>query len=95
MNRPPRDTEWLASVRRRDGRLLPFDLSRIECAVARAAREPGHRDPDAPGAVAKSVGAAVARRPRGEVATVEGIRDLAEAQLAPAGLDDLARAYIV
>jgi ribonucleoside-diphosphate reductase alpha chain len=95
MIRPPRAAEWPASVRRRDGRPVPFDLARIEIAVARAAREAGHRDPDTPGALARSVADALARRPRGEVPTVEEIQDLVEAQLVAAGLDDVARAYIV
>ena len=95
VTRPPRATEWPATVRRRDGRLVPFDLARIEGAVARAAREAGHRNPDAPGAVARSVADALARRPRGGAATVEEIQDLVEAELVAAGLDDVARAYIV
>ena len=95
MTRPPRAAEWPASVRRRDGSLVPFDLARIEVAVARAAREAGHRDPAAPGVLARSVADALARRPRGEVATVEEIQDLVEAELVAAGLDDVARAYIV
>jgi ribonucleoside-diphosphate reductase alpha chain len=92
---PPRAAEWPASIRRRDGRLVPFDLTRIEVAVARAAREAGHRDLDTPGVLARSVADALARRPRGEVATVEEIQDLVEAQLVAAGLDDVARAYII
>jgi ribonucleoside-diphosphate reductase alpha chain len=95
MIRPPRAAEWPASVRRRDGRLVPFDLARIEVAVAAAAREAGHRDPDAPGVLARSVADTLARRPRGEVPTVEEIQDLVEAQLVAAGLDDVARAYII
>jgi ATP cone domain len=94
VTRPPRATEWPATVRRRDGRLVPFDLARIEGAVARAAREAGHRNPDAPGAVARSVADALARRPPGGAATVEEIQDLVEAELVAAGLDDVARAYI-
>ena len=95
MSRRPRAAEWPASVRRRDGRLVPFDLTRIEVAVARAAREVGHRDPGAPGVLARSVADALARRPRGAVPTVEQIQDLVEEQLVTAGLDDVARAYII
>ncbi|MCV7125322.1 adenosylcobalamin-dependent ribonucleoside-diphosphate reductase, partial [Mycobacterium lacus] len=63
--------------------------------VADALARTGHPDPGAPGAVARSVADALARRPRGEVPTVEQIQDLVEAQLVAAGLDDVARAYIV
>ena len=92
---PPRATRWPTSVRRRDGRVVPFDLARIEVAVARAAHEAGHRDPGAPRVLARSVADALGRRRPGEVATVEEIQDLVEAQLMAAGLDDVARAYII
>jgi len=91
--------EWPASVRRRDGRLVPFDPARIETAIAAAAREAGHPDPDVPGVLARSVADALARdyrrRPRGGIPTVEEIQDRVEAQLVAAGLDDVARAYII
>jgi ribonucleoside-diphosphate reductase alpha chain len=95
MRSPPSTAEWPASVRRRDGRLVPFDPGRIEAAIARAAREAGHRDPSASAGVAKSVVDALARRPRAKVATVEEVQDLVEAQLVAAGLDDVARAYMI
>ncbi|MGZ4509756.1 MAG: adenosylcobalamin-dependent ribonucleoside-diphosphate reductase [Mycobacterium sp.] len=96
MVRSARSAQWPASVRRRDGRLVPFDKARIEAAIARAAREAGHDDPAAPGALARSVADALAlRRPTGAVPTVEEIQDVVEAQLKAAGLDDVARAYII
>jgi ribonucleoside-diphosphate reductase alpha chain len=95
MARPARSAEWPATVRLRDGRLVAFDLSRIEIAVARAAREAGHRDPEVPDKVARLVADALARRPRGGVPAVEEIQDVVEAQLVAAGLDDVARAYII
>ena len=91
----PRVAEWPASVRRRDGRVVPFDLARIERAVVRAAREVGHRDRGAPGVLARSVADALARRPRGAMPTVEEIQDLVEERLVAAGMDDVARAYII
>jgi len=93
-----RSAQWPASVRRRDGRVVPFDVTRIEAATARAAREAGHPDPDMPGVLAGSVADALAvrrRGPGGGVPTVEEIQDLVEARLEAAGLDDVARAYIV
>jgi len=99
MVRRARSAEWPATVRRRDGRLVPFDVTRIEAAIDRAAREAGHRDPAAPGVLAESVADALAgdrrRGPRGAIPTVEEIQDLVEAQLVAAGLDDVARAYII
>jgi ribonucleoside-diphosphate reductase alpha chain len=82
---------WPAKVRRRDGTLVPFDVRRIEGAVARAAREVAYDDPDMPVVVARAVADALGRR----VAPVEEIQDLVEARLGEAGLDDVARAYIL
>ena len=82
---------WPAKVRRRDGTLVPFDVSRIEAAVARAAREVAYDDPDMPGAVARAVADALGPG----IAPVEEIQDLVEARLGEAGLDDVARAYII
>ena len=98
MGSRPGTAERPPSVRQRDGRLVPFDAGRIEAAIAAAAREAGHGDRAAPGRVARSVADALVappRRPRAAVATVEEIQDLVEAQLVAAGLDDVARAYMV
>ncbi|MGV9616121.1 adenosylcobalamin-dependent ribonucleoside-diphosphate reductase [Nocardia xishanensis] len=83
--------EWPAKVRRRDGRLVDFDLTRIEAAVARAAREAGHPDSELAVATARDV----AERLGHKVATVETIQDLVEARLSANGFDDIARAYII
>jgi ribonucleoside-diphosphate reductase alpha chain len=80
-------------VRHRDGRLVAFDLTRIEAAVARAAREVGHADANLATAVAKAVADELAQR--GKPPTVEAIQDLVEAQLNASGFDDIARAYII
>jgi ribonucleoside-diphosphate reductase alpha chain len=70
---------------------VPFDVARIEAAVARAAREVANDDPDMPVTVARAVADALVHR----VAPVERIQDLVEARLGEAGLDDVARAYII
>lgn len=83
------------TVKRRDGRLVPFDLERIVSAVARAAREAGHADGGPAVRVAQTVTDELRRRaPRGTV-RVETIQDVVEAQLIAAGFDDIARAYII
>lgn len=83
--------QWPAQVRRRDGTLVPFDVKRIEAAVGRAAREVAHDDPDMPVTVAKAVADALGPR----LASVEEIQDLVAGRLGEAGLDDVARAYII
>ncbi len=82
---------WPREVRRRDGRLVPFDPMRIERAVARAAREIGNHDPSLPKAIAKAVATELSQwsQPPG----VEAIQDLVEHHLVVAGFDDLARHY--
>jgi len=82
---------WPAKVQRRDGTLVPFDVTRIEAAIARAAREVAHDDPDMPVIVARTVADALGPR----IAPVEEIQDFVEARLGEAGLDDVARAYII
>jgi len=84
-------TGWPAKVRRRDGTLVPFDVRRIEAAVARAGREVGCEDPDMPAALARAVGDALGPR----VVPIEQVQDFVEARLGEAGLDDVARAYII
>ena len=68
---------WPAKVRRRDGTLVPFDIARIEAAVARAAREVAYDDPDMPVTVARAVADALGPR----IAPVEEIQDFVEARL--------------
>ena len=82
---------WPAKVRRRDGTLVAFDVTRIEAAVARAAREVAYDDPDMPVTVARAVADALGPR----IAPVEEIQDFVAARLGEAGLDDVARAYII
>src|SRR5271166_4935597 len=82
---------WPAKVRRRDATLVPFDVRRIEAAVARAGREVGCDDPDMPAALARAVADALGPR----IAPIEQIQDFVEARLGEAGLDDVARAYII
>jgi ribonucleoside-diphosphate reductase alpha chain len=86
-------TGWPRTVRRRDGTVVPFDVARIEAAVARAAREVGHDDPDLPVTIARSVADTLGSDP--VPVPVEQIQDRIEARLGESGLDDVARAYII
>jgi ribonucleoside-diphosphate reductase alpha chain len=88
---PARAQHRPAQVRRRDGRLVPFDPIRIGAAVAAAARETGRTDPDLPVAIAAAVADSFATA----VVDVETIQNAVEARLAAAGYDDVARAYII
>lgn len=74
---------------------MAFDLTKIETAITRAAREAGRPDPDLARAVTKSVADTLARPPYGEIVDVETVQDVVEQALSAAGLDDTARAYIL
>lgn len=90
-HRGPASRRRPAQVRRRDGTLVAFDVSRIESAVSRAAREVACEDPDMPATVAADVADALGPG----IAPVETIQDQVQARLGEAGLDDVARAYII
>ncbi|MGH4009109.1 MAG: adenosylcobalamin-dependent ribonucleoside-diphosphate reductase [Pseudonocardiaceae bacterium] len=85
---------WPTQVRRRDGQLAVFDLTRIDAAVDRAAREVSRTAPGLAASVAEAVADALADQIRGRVPTVEQIQDAVEHQLWVSGLDDIARAYV-
>jgi len=79
---------WLAEEGEAPRRVAghPFDVTRIESAVARAAREVAHTEPRLPASVAAAVADAIALPGLTEPVTVEEIHDLVEAQLNAAGL---------
>lgn len=85
---------WPATVVRRDGRCVAFDVGRVEAAIAAAARETGHPDAELAAALARAVADRLGRAHPRRV-SVEAIQDAAEAQLTAAGFDDIARAYII
>ena len=88
------DAPRFRGVRRRDGRIVPFDPARIEAAVRRAMREVGRDDPALAREVADRAARALARR-RLRVPGIEDIQDEVERALMGLGLDDVARAYVV
>ncbi len=82
-------------VRKRDGRLVPFQTSLITEAVFRAAREVGRPDRSLAEEVTRRVVAELAARVDGRPPAVEEIQDCVEAVLMSMGLPDVARAYVV
>lgn len=93
------------SIRKRDGRIVPFDETRILLAIESAFKADAglHRDQPLPNAaqcnairVANSViNAALARAIKGEPLEIETIQDLVETQLMEAGHHGVARRYIL
>ena len=92
---PPAPPRFPAQVRRRDGRLVAFDVGRIERAVARAAREVGGADLGLPAAIGRSVAVQMAKRFGRRPPGVEAIQDAVERALMARGSDDVARAYVL
>lgn len=76
-HRGPASRRRPAQVRRRDGTLVAFDVSRIESAVSRAAREVACEDPDMPATVAADVADALGPG----IAPVETIQEQVQARL--------------
>jgi len=83
----------LERVRKRDGGVVPFDRERITAAVLRAASEAGR--PDRTLAERISVGVVERLSAGAPVPTVEEIQDAVERALMDAGLDDVARRYVL
>ncbi|MEJ2689487.1 MAG: ATP cone domain-containing protein [Deltaproteobacteria bacterium] len=84
-------------VRKRDGRLVAFDRTRIANAVARAMAACGEGDPEADGnRVAEAVITALSRRfPAGHIPQVEEIQDIVEETLILMEFAKTAKAYIL
>jgi ribonucleoside-diphosphate reductase alpha chain len=93
------------SVRKRDGRIVPFNDSRIQLAIEFAfkADAGSHRDQPLPAAAQDNVirvanaviHAALARAAKGDTLEIEFIQDLVETQLMEAGHHSIARRYIL
>src|SRR5688572_11341234 len=93
------------SIRKRDGRVVPFDESRILLALEAAFKADAglHRDQSLPEAaqcnvvrVANAViEAALARAVKGESLEIELLQDLTETKLMEAGHHSVGRRYII
>ena len=82
-------------VIRRDGTRAPFDLARIESAIARAGAATGEFDGAEAARLADAVGRVLAHRFAGGSPEIEAIQDTVEQSLAAGGWFHTARAYIV
>ena len=82
-------------VRKRDGRLVPFDAERITEAVFRAAREAGRPDRALAQEATRLAVADLAKRFRGRAPGIEAIQDAVERALMDLGVPDVARRYVL
>ena len=79
-------------IKKRDGRIVPFDKRRIADAIYKAGKAVGIPDRDLAENLALQV---VSRLPSGELPTVEGVQDLVEQVLMEEGQTVIAKAYIL
>lgn len=84
------------SIRKRDGRVVPFDITKIANAIWAAAQAVGGRDRDKAEELAREVVRAMSRRYEpGGVPAVEHIQDVVEKVLIEGGHAKTAKAYIL
>lgn len=84
-----------ATITKRDGSRVAFDLSKIAHAIERAGAATGEFDSDEASRLAAQVGRVVAHRYAGSTPPIEAIQDVVEHALVAAGHFATARAYIV
>ncbi|MFA4701934.1 adenosylcobalamin-dependent ribonucleoside-diphosphate reductase [Pyrococcus kukulkanii] len=82
-------------VMKRDGRIVPFDESRIRWAVQRAMWEVGVRDEKKLDEVVKNIVKRINELYDGKIPHIENIQDIVELELMRAGLFEVAKAYIL
>jgi ribonucleoside-triphosphate reductase len=85
----------VCQVRKRDGRVVPFDDSKIADAIFKAAQAVGGSDRERAEQLAAAVTEFVNRRYQNEIPTIEDIQDLVEKVLIETGHAQTAKAYIL
>ncbi len=83
------------TIVKRDGRVVPFDLGRIEHALARCFDSFGRTPDTSIEELARRVGNIVAAKTNGTPPSVEGVQDIVETVLQAAGEFEAAKRYIL
>ena len=92
----PKETRpTLTTVRKRDGRLEPFNPAKIARAIGKAMVEVGKGGAGAADSVAKRVTSLLEEAYDGRIPSVEDIQDTAEEALMERGYPEVAKAYIL
>ena len=90
--REVRGINVIEQIRKRDGRIVPFEQERIATAIYKAGRAVGNPDKELADNLAAQV---VAKLSPAEMPTVEGVQDLVEQVLIENGQAAMAKAYIL
>jgi len=85
----------ISKVRKRDGRIVDFDLSKIAEAIRKAFVAVGREDEEEAWRLAKQVAERLEEKFAGQVPGVEDIQDVVEDTLIKNGFSDVAKAYIL
>ncbi len=88
----------LTSVVKRDGSQVPFELAKIERAIARALEATGEGTPDSAQTMTQAVFTTLTKKLKSAelvIPTVEQLQDIVEAELMRAGYPATAKAYIL
>jgi ribonucleoside-triphosphate reductase len=98
MPQTPKDIPF-EKVRKRDGRIVDFDVNRIESAIFKSAQSVGGKDRETAKNLAWKAITELAKRlkdkERGYIPSVEEVQDVVERTLIHAGYADTAKAYIL
>lgn len=90
------EREAIGQIRKRDGRLVPFDGTKIVRAIAKAMEASGEIQPEASSQVARRVQNLLqAVYKSGQVPTVENVQDVVETTLMDEGYKETAKRYIL
>ena len=85
----------ISNIKKRDGRIVPFDKDKLANAIFKAARAVGGKDYETAQQLAEKVMDIAQYIDGDEIATVEGIQDLVEKVLVKSGHYKTAKAYIL
>jgi ribonucleoside-diphosphate reductase alpha chain len=83
------------NVQKRDGRIQPFDRSKIAAAIIKAFKAVGQTNGELANQLADEVVARVAEEYAGRIPRVEDIQDIVERVLMDQGFPEVAKAYIL
>jgi len=82
-------------VRKRNGAIIDFDISKIEWAIKKASEAVGEIDFKDTSSLAKKISKAIEKKIGTDIPDVEAIQDMVEHVLIKEGYDSIAKAYII
>ena len=85
----------ITKIRKRDGRLMDYDITKIENAIAKAMMAIGDGEIKDCKKMAKITELYIMEKYPNEIPTVENIQDIVESVLMKNGYEDVAKAYII